>query len=109
MFQADEVVRSEAGRAAIAVGLGIVLAAATGQAFARGLVFAEQGEGGRDVEAVAEAEFVARFAVVTQEVAAYGFFGIRQGVVGVAVFMRGFGLVAAVVAAAQLAEQAGKL
>ena len=100
LFQADEVVRSEAGRAAIAVGLGVVLAAATSQAFARGLVFAEQGEGGCDVEAVAEAEFVASFTVVTQKVAAYGLFGVRQGVVGVAVFMRGFGAVAAVVAAA---------
>ena len=109
MFQADEVVCGEAGRAAVGIARRIIVRAAASQAFARGLVFAEQGEGGCDVEAVAEAEFVASFTVVTQEVAAYGLFGVRQGVVGVAVFMRGFGAIAAVVAAAQLSKQAGEL
>ena len=109
LFEADEVVRGEAGRAAVRVAVAVFDGSDGGKALARGLVFAKQREGGGDVEAVVAVEFVAGFAVVAQEVATHGFARIGQGVVGVAVAVRAFGVVAAVGVFAQVFQQAAEL
>ena len=109
LFEADEVVRGEAGRAAVRVAVAVFDGSDGGKALARGLVFAKQREGGGNVEAVVAVEFVAGFAVVAQEVAPHGFARIGQGVVGVAVAVRAFGVVAAVGVFAQVFQQADQL
>ena len=100
--KADEVVRGKADAAAVGVAVAVFFFGYAAKALACRLVFAEERQRGGDVEAVVAVEFVARIAVVVQQVAAYGFAGVGEGVVSVAVVVGAVAAVAAVGVRAQV-------